>query len=88
MNVTESRPFRVPFILPLLAQFHVFARDGLGPLADTMKFGNGNKNWNLQIEASGFQIGTASVSVRFFFLCAGRDGGSARNAYKMIGEAN
>ena len=43
MNVSESRPFRVPFILLLLAQCHVLARDGFGPLADAMKFGNGKK---------------------------------------------
>ena len=88
MNVTESRPFRVPFILPLLAHCHVLARDGFGPLADAMKFGNGKKIGIYRSKLLDFRIGTASVSVRFFFICAGREGGSARNAYKMIGEAN
>ena len=39
-------------------------------------------------EAFGMHIGTASVTARFLFLCAGREGGSARDANKMIEEAN
>ena len=44
MNVLGSRPFRVPFIFPLLAECHVFVRDGFGPLADAMRLSNGKIN--------------------------------------------
>ena len=74
-------------MLPPLAQYHALAEDCVGPLPTRWSLATGEK-WNLHMEGFGMHIGTASVSSRLLFLCAGREGGSARNAYKIIGEAN
>ena len=85
MNVLESRLFRVPFILPLLAQCHVLARDGFGPLADAMRLSNGKINGICISKLLDFRLAPPRFR-RVFSSCM--LGGSARNADKIIGEAN